>query len=223
MKISQAMFDINYLEIVDRMFKPTILNHENIHNLEIALQDREMVLELAVGLGNLAEKLLSTYHSMDFYGIDINLAAIEYCSKKLQPHQKRAALQVMDAKSLEYSASFFDAVVCNTSLGEIGSVEQVLRETYRVLKAGGVFVLACSGKDAEKKMVEEFNNGGCQHPETGCTSEELQYLKKYPVLQRCLQYTFDDLKADFEKAGFVKPANVTYYYHNTCTLCTIEK
>lgn len=49
---------------------------------------------------------------------------------------------VMDARSLALPSEVFDAVVADQLLEHVPTPEQVLRETYRVLRPGGLVVIA---------------------------------------------------------------------------------
>jgi ubiquinone/menaquinone biosynthesis C-methylase UbiE len=100
--------------------------------------DRE-TLELAIGTG------LNLPH----YRPAVRLTAIELSPAMLERARSRAAelgldadLRLGDATALEYPERSFDTVVCTFSLCTIPDDAAAVAEAWRVLRPGGLFVLA---------------------------------------------------------------------------------
>ncbi len=97
------------------------------------------VLEVAVGTG------LNVEH----YPIDVRLTGIDLSQDMLTIARRRAddlgrdvELRMGDAEALEMPSASFDTVVCTFSLCAIPDHRKALAEMVRVLRPGGVLLLA---------------------------------------------------------------------------------
>jgi ubiquinone/menaquinone biosynthesis C-methylase UbiE len=102
-------------------------------------QARGQVLEVAVGTGL----------NFDHYAADLRVTGIELSPAMLDIARARAAnrrlqpqLQLGDAHHLEFPDESFDSVVCTFSLCEIPDERQAITEMHRVLRPGGLLLLA---------------------------------------------------------------------------------
>lgn len=96
------------------------------------------VLEIAVGTGR----------NLPYYPADVNLTGIEFAPAMLEVARRRATrlgrpvdLRLGDAQALEFEANSFDTVVCTLALCTIPNDRAAVAEAWRVLRAGGLFVL----------------------------------------------------------------------------------
>jgi ubiquinone/menaquinone biosynthesis C-methylase UbiE len=97
------------------------------------------VLEVAVGTGL----------NLEHYPPDVRLTGIELSQEMLAIARRRAddldrhvELRVGDAEALDFPPSTFDTVVCTFSLCAIPDHREALAEMTRVLRPGGVLLLA---------------------------------------------------------------------------------
>lgn len=97
------------------------------------------VLEVAVGTGL----------NLEHYPSDIRLTGIELSQEMLAIARRRAddldchvELRVGDAEALDFPSATFDTVVCTFSLCAIPDHRKALAEMTRVLRPGGVLLLA---------------------------------------------------------------------------------
>jgi ubiquinone/menaquinone biosynthesis C-methylase UbiE len=97
------------------------------------------VLEVAIGTGL----------NLEHYPPGVRLTGIELSQGMLAIARRRAAdlghpveLRVGDAEALEMSSATFDTVVCTFSLCAIPDHRKALAEMIRVLRPGGVLLLA---------------------------------------------------------------------------------
>lgn len=96
---------------------------------------REMtVLELCCGAGQLTLPLCGTVEIWE--ATDPSAAVIARAQRI--PHSNRLRYSVMDASSMPYEHSTFDAVVACSALQSMQSPETALREILRVLRPGGI-------------------------------------------------------------------------------------
>ncbi|HEX5598112.1 MAG TPA: methyltransferase domain-containing protein [Micromonosporaceae bacterium] len=97
------------------------------------------VLEVAIGTGlNLAR-----------YPADVRLTGVEWSPAMLQAARERARnlgreveLRLGDAQALDFADASFDTVVCTFSLCAIPDERKALQEMARVLRPGGLLLLA---------------------------------------------------------------------------------
>ncbi|MGH3775985.1 MAG: class I SAM-dependent methyltransferase [Pseudonocardiaceae bacterium] len=97
------------------------------------------VLEVAIGTGL----------NLEHYPLDVRLTGIELSQDMLAIARRRAddfgrrvELRVGDAEALEMPSATFDTVVCTFSLCAIPDHRKALAEMVRVLRPGGVLLLA---------------------------------------------------------------------------------
>ncbi len=97
------------------------------------------VLEVAVGTGL----------NLEHYPPDVRLTGIELSQEMLAIARRRAddldrhvELRVGDAEALDFPSATFDTVVCTFSLCAIPDDRKALAEMTRVLRPGGVLLLA---------------------------------------------------------------------------------
>src|SRR5262249_44995687 len=99
-------------------------------------------LDIGCGTATLADDLLA--RTQEYCGIDLSPAMIEHGRARLESHPlaSRCSLSVGDAQALAFPDGSFDAVVALGLLEYLMSYERALSEIWRVLRPGGVPVLA---------------------------------------------------------------------------------
>lgn len=97
------------------------------------------VLEVAIGTGL----------NLEHYPLDVRLTGIELSPNMLAIARRRAVelsrdveLRVGDAEALDFPSATFDTVVCTFSLCAIPNHRKALAQMTRVLRPGGVLLLA---------------------------------------------------------------------------------
>src|SRR2546426_913228 len=100
------------------------------------------VLDVGCGPAVLAEALLE--RAEEFWGIDLSAQMIAHGRARVQSHAlcTRCHLGVGDGEALGFADGAFDAVVSLGMLEYLSSYDRALAEIFRVLRPGGVAVLA---------------------------------------------------------------------------------
>jgi len=118
------------------------------------------VLELGCGAGDVS--LLFAQRGYETNGIDISPTAIEWAKEKAAKAGVKANFEVGDVTNLgRWGDGIFDIVVDGHCLHCIIGEDRakVLKETFRVLKPGGLFyVSTMCGEPKEPEVVKMFDN-----------------------------------------------------------------
>jgi ubiquinone/menaquinone biosynthesis C-methylase UbiE len=108
---------------------------------------RDWVCRQAVG--DVLEVAIGTGRNLEHYPPDVRLTSIELSPAMLQIARKRAAdlsrqveLREGNAHALDFPDASFDTVVCTFSLCAIPDDRQAVSEMHRVLRPGGLLLLA---------------------------------------------------------------------------------
>jgi demethylmenaquinone methyltransferase / 2-methoxy-6-polyprenyl-1,4-benzoquinol methylase len=106
----------------------------------LELHEGEKVLDVCTGTGKLAF-LLSRKVGKEgsVAGVDFSKEMLGEAEKKLNSMPSNIRFAFSDAKYLDYSDNFFDAVTVSFGMRNIIDTAAALREAYRVLKPGGRF------------------------------------------------------------------------------------
>jgi len=100
------------------------------------------VLDAGCGPAVMAAELLD--RADEFFGVDISAEMIAKGRARIARHPRRAAchLAAGDCEALDFPDGFFDAVVSLGMLEYLETYERALAEMWRVLRPGGVAVVA---------------------------------------------------------------------------------
>jgi len=97
------------------------------------------VLEVGVGTGL---NLDSYPDDVRFTGIDLSPEMLAHARRRTEEAGREVTLHVGDAHRLEFADASFDTVVCTFSLCAIPDVRAAVAEMWRVLRPGGLLLLA---------------------------------------------------------------------------------
>jgi ubiquinone/menaquinone biosynthesis C-methylase UbiE len=118
------------------------------------------VLDIATGTGAFAVAAARAVgeqgrvHAIDLAQDMLNQVQIKADKLKLN----NIILHKMDAASLDFKPSCFDAVACSFGIFFIPDMQAALHDWLRVLKPGGQLIFTTFGKPAFKPMAELFRN-----------------------------------------------------------------
>lgn len=131
----------NKYSVPDRSFAEWVLNRAQ-------LRGGERVLDLGCGNGIYYEKIQQKELELDYVGIDLLEAMIEN-----HPIRKAGGnLTLADAQELPFEDNSFDVVMANHTLHHISDMDKAISEARRVLKKGGVFVVATNSTNTMPEL-----------------------------------------------------------------------
>ncbi|SDH52622.1 Methyltransferase domain-containing protein [Lentzea fradiae] len=129
-----------FYEVLHRV---TALGRVHRDMVELAAPRRgDRVLDVGCGTGNLLRTTGKT--GADLFGVDPDLKMLARAERKLRRAGIRARLDRGYAQELRFPDGSFDKVFSSLMLHhlDVASKDEMLAEVRRVLKPGGVFVLA---------------------------------------------------------------------------------
>jgi len=152
----------------------------------------ERVLDLGCGTGRLTKRIASSAHRT--VGIDFSFEILKVALGDLQG---AAELAQMDANSMGFKDSSFDAVTAIGSMECHRDLSKVLGEVHRVLKPGGIFIFAAHNDVLYARIYRMLFRG-----RTG----KAEYFKTN-------RYTLSQLKEHLEGARLIfKDYRATYFF-----------
>ncbi|MBL4889274.1 MAG: class I SAM-dependent methyltransferase [Candidatus Lindowbacteria bacterium] len=154
---------------------------------ELKRYNDPVVVEIGCGTGAVSSLLLNEMPELRLIGGDISPKCVELANERYKDY-KNAKFQVFDATNSGMEDNSIDAVIGNAVLHHI-PLEDTLRESFRILKPGGLFWFA------EPNMM----------------NPQVLVQKNVPWIKKLLQDSPDEiaffrwaLKKNLEAAGFEK-------------------
>lgn len=118
----------------------------------------ESILDAGCGPGLVIERIIQENEGnrIDITGLDLSKRMIEHAYRRCNRFSN-VKLKVADLnKSLEFPNNSFDKVICSNTLYALGNPHAVISEFHRVLKQGGVVIIANPKPNAgEKQLIRE--------------------------------------------------------------------
>jgi len=96
------------------------------------------ILDVGCNSGRMANEIAKIFPKTTVYGVDVHTAAIRFGKKKYS----NLKLFVADAHRLPFKINSFDLVVCYETIEHVVKPLVVLQKIKRVLKKGGVTIIA---------------------------------------------------------------------------------
>lgn len=133
----------------------------------ISFKEPIKVLDLGYGDGWLTYRLKAEFskkYKLKFFGVDLSQLDIEFANhRKRYFHHKDCYFQVMDAQYLGFDNETFDIIISSELVEHIPEPHKVIREVYRILKKGGLFILTTPHKGGGLlsrvlRLIKERNN-----------------------------------------------------------------
>lgn len=198
------------LELYDKIWISTEFNREQLNLISEALISCHRVLDLGVGLGNVAKRL--TEMGKTVCGVDIDQKSLDFAKAKINSPNFFPVLE--DAQMLGFEEEF-DGASCATTMQYFKDLDSVMGSVYKALKPKGLF--AITGFEADKmekwgKLVGEQLKQAIVRGELILTEEEISKVTT-PVELTTIDSSFRTrealLKNNFD---IMKGGN---FYHGT--------
>src|SRR5437588_5587663 len=117
------------------------------------------ILEVAAGTGIVTESLRAKFHDAHIVSTDLSEGMLEVARQKT--NVTGVEFRQADALELPFNNDSFDAGVCQFGLMFFPDKDQAAREAYRVLKAGGAYLLS-TWNQREKNPIADAANDVCR-------------------------------------------------------------
>ena len=172
-RLLRVYFDRVYNRVYDfttaRLTRYRKLQETCISKLDFS--DHDKILCLGVGTGNEIMHILSTNDNVQIVGVDYSGKALQKARQKILKQGKEIETHIMDVQRLDFPAESFDKVLCIHVMDWVDDNHQATGELFRVLKAGGQFVItypsdkegAKLGYNLMKDMIRTNSDSG-KHP-----------------------------------------------------------
>ncbi len=156
------------------LFHPTHRSIDKI--LKQYLRDGKKLLDVACGTGQFAIKIQKQNRDMLIHGADSSPGMIKQALTK----NKIVEWTLCPADKLDYLDNKFDIVTCSHAFHHFPNKDKAMAEMYRVLKPGGVLIIA----DGQKRniwgwlifTIVELVEGNVHHTSK---EERIKLLEKY--------------------------------------------
>lgn len=121
----------------------------------LQLEEKSIALDIATGGGHVSRALAP--HAGIVVSTDLTEAMLENTAKHLKEDFGNILYVIADAESLPFLPESFDAAVCRIAPHHFPHPEKFIRETARVLKPGGKFILIDNVAPEENELALFMN------------------------------------------------------------------
>ena len=145
----ETIYDRLGLELCQKLIDSGSFNTEQLRLLSDGLRDTTRVLDLGIGLGNLAKILIE--QGKFVYGVDNRQDSLDYAKRKVGPQgEGKLFLFEKDARKLNFHNQF-DGASCVSNFQEREYFDPVFSGVYRALKKNGYFAMTgLEGSEMER-------------------------------------------------------------------------
>lgn len=111
-------------------------------------QEPRTLLDIGCGGGALLARLLERFPGSTVHGIDISAESVAFASRRNRKWMgSRCFIRQGEARSLPYEPESFDAVTAFETIYFWQDLPASFGEVARILRAGGLFLIACEVSD----------------------------------------------------------------------------
>lgn len=120
----------------------------------LALEDKNVVLELGHGNGGHVQSLLQKANNIQYYGLDISETMHEQAKVLNQALVEKQAVdfQLYDGLHIPFEEDFFDKIMTVNTIYFWADAKQLMAELARVLKPQGMAIITFAHKSYLEKM-----------------------------------------------------------------------
>jgi len=161
--------------------------------LELGAHGR--VLDIGCGPGHIPLQLVTQKPELKVMAVDLshNMLKIAEEHRAVCAHGEQVEFVIADAKGLDFPDDSFDTVCSNSILHHIPDPVPFLREAWRVLKPGGVFLIRDLFRPDDSKTVADLVSTHA--------ADEAEYARELFRASLCAAFTPDELVEVARTAG----------------------
>ena len=121
---------------LDGLWRQKVVRH-------IPMKNKIKLIDIATGSGDLIIKLAEDKRVQEAYGTDLSLRMLSLCKKKVKKKglEKKIYLKRCDAQKMPFQKEQFDMASVAFGIRNVPNPLKALRETHRILKKKGVFIV----------------------------------------------------------------------------------
>ena len=188
----EAMFDSLALQYVQERERQVSFISQKRIAIDFLGGAKGRLLEVGCGPAVMTPELLAM--GFDAHGIDVSSEMIRRAQQRMAGHplEKRCSFSVDDVERLKGADASYDAVLCMGVLEYLPRYTLALAEISRVLKPGGIAVLALPNR-ASAYHVARGAYTGLRRFERRLRGQRIAYGLAH---NRCVPWRFDDELAD---------------------------
>ncbi|MCX8082533.1 MAG: class I SAM-dependent methyltransferase [bacterium] len=140
--------------LADRWDEEDIVSNEKYRRIisEADIRKGQNILDVGTGTGILIPYILEKEKEVNVYAIDFAERMIEKLRAKNFPPNVKP--YVMDIRKTSFENEFFDRIIVNSCYPHFEEKPSVLREIYRILKTGGLFIIS---HPTGRKFINELH------------------------------------------------------------------
>ncbi len=114
------------------------------------------VLDIGMGTGNLTLKLHDRFPEAQIHGCDLAINMINQAKTRLPSSFQKQFLITADAEFLPYMDNSFDIVTSSFTYQWLSNWDMALKEVWRILNPGGVFVFSAFGQNTFTELKSAY-------------------------------------------------------------------
>lgn len=162
-------------KLADRWDEEDTVSPEKYRRIisEANIKKGHNILDVGTGTGVLIPYILEMEKEVNIFVIDFAERMIEKLKEKNFPSNVKPF--VMDIRKTIFKDNFFDRIVVNSCYPHFEEKPSVLREIYRILKEGGLFIIS---HPTGRKFVNELHERSHQIIKEDVI-KDIPYLKKF--------------------------------------------
>ena len=172
----KLIFD-TYAQSYQEKFMDVDHYRESLESLCEFLKEKDSVLDIGCGPGNISRYLLEKHPNLQLLGIDLSPNMIELAER----NNPSANFQVLDCRNIEVLSENFDVIICGFCLPYLSQkeVKSLIRKISALLKPFGLFYL--STMESQKYQRQWIG------PSEGENEKLLTYFHDCDYLQELLR------------------------------------
>jgi cyclopropane fatty-acyl-phospholipid synthase-like methyltransferase len=137
------------------------INRLTLEGLSLEADDR--LLEIGFGGGALISEVMRINPKVRVFGVDISALAVELATQRFKSEicSGTASFLKIDDRGPPFNDDFFDKIATVNVIYFVSDIEQQLREAFRLLKQGGLYVLSYADRSPDR--ITRFPSEKIEH------------------------------------------------------------